>query len=132
MPVLRININGRYYDITCDKNKEKYVLELSKYFDEEAKNLAVKLKNVDHSRLLVLTGILLTEKLNNIMKDKVKPDNPYGNNYKIELENLRKRNSEKASIVKNKIDKLISRIQSLTKWKFFFLETYLADQEEML
>ena len=49
------------------------------------------------------------------MKDKVKSDNPYGNNYKIELENLRKRNSEKASIVKNKIDKLISRIQSLTK-----------------
>ena len=35
MPVLRININGRYYDITCDKTKEKYVLELSKYFDEE-------------------------------------------------------------------------------------------------
>ena len=101
MPVLRININGRYYDITCDKTKEKYVLELSKYFDEEVKNLAVKLKNVDHSRLLVLTGILLSEKLNNIMKDKVKPDNPYGNNYKIELENLRKRNSEKASIVKN-------------------------------
>jgi len=132
MPVLRININGRYYDITCDKTKEKYVLELSKYFDEEVKNLAVKLKNVDHSRLLVLTGILLSEKLNNIMKDKVKSDNPYGNNYKIELENLRKRNSEKASIVKNKIDKLISRIQSLTKWKFFFLETYLADQEEML
>ena len=115
MPVLRININGRYYDITCDKTKEKYVLELSKYFDEEVKNLAVKVKNVAHSRLLVLTGILLSEKLNNIMKDKVKPDNPYGNNYKIELENLRKRNSEKASIVKNKIDKLISRIQSLTK-----------------
>ena len=22
MPVLRININGRYYDITCEKNKE--------------------------------------------------------------------------------------------------------------
>ena len=56
-----------------------------------------------------------TIKDTNIMKDKVKPDNPYGNNYKIELENLRKRNSEKASIVKNKIDKLISRIQSLTK-----------------
>ena len=24
MPVLRINISGRYYDITCEKNKEKY------------------------------------------------------------------------------------------------------------
>ena len=59
MPVLRININGRYYDITCEKNKEKYVLELSKYFDEEVRNLSVKLKNVDHSRLIVLTGILL-------------------------------------------------------------------------
>ena len=49
------------------------------------------------------------------MKDKVKVNNPYGNNYKIELENLRKRHSDKTSIAKNKIDKLISRIQSLAK-----------------
>ena len=115
MPVLRININGRYYDITCEKNKEKYVLELSKYFDEKVKNLSVKLKNVDHSRLLVLTGILLSEELNNILKEKSKIDNPYGINYKLEVEELRKKYSEKSSLVKNKIDKLISRVQSLTK-----------------
>ena len=115
MPVLRININGRYYDITCEKNKEKYVLELSKYFDEKVKNLSVKLKNVDHSRLLVLTGILLSEELNNIIKEKSKIDNPYGKNYKLEVEELRKKYSEKSSLVKNKIDKLISRVQSLTK-----------------
>ena len=115
MPVLRININGRYYDITCEKNKEKYVLELSKYFDEKVKNLSVKLKNVDHSRLLVLTGILLSEELNNILKEKSKIDNPYGKNNKLEVEELRKKYSEKSSLVKNKIDKLISRVQSLTK-----------------
>jgi len=132
MPVLRININGRYYDITCEKNKEKYVLELSKYFDEKVKNLSVKLKNVDHSRLLVLTGILLSEELNNILKEKSKIDNPYGKNYKLEVEELRKKYSEKSSLVKNKIDKLISRVQSLTKWKFFFLAIYLADRVEML
>ena len=115
MPVLRININGRYYDITCEKNKEKYVLELSKYFDEKVKNLSVKLKNVDHSRLLVLTGIILSEELNNILKEKSNIDNPYGKNYKLEVEELRKKYSEKSSLVKNKIDKLISRVQSLTK-----------------
>ena len=115
MPVLRININGRYYDITCEKNKEKYVLELSKLFDKKVRDLSVKLKNVDQSRLLVLTGILLSEELNNIMKNKSKVDNPYGKNYKLELENLRQKNSENNSIVKSKIDKLISRIQSLTK-----------------
>ena len=49
------------------------------------------------------------------MKEKVKVDNPYGDNYKIQLENLKEKHSEKVSIVKNKIDKLISRIQSLTK-----------------
>ena len=98
MPVLRININGRYYDITCEKNKEKYVLELSKYFDEKVKNLSVKLKNVDHSRLLVLTGILLSEELNNILKEKSKIDNPYGKNYKLEVEELRKKYSEKSSV----------------------------------
>ena len=115
MPVLRININGRYYDITCEKNKEKYVLELSKYFDEKVQNLSSKLKNVDHSRLLVLTGILLSEELNNFMKDKSKVDNPYGKNYKIEVEDLKQKYSETKSIVKNKIDKLISRIQTLAK-----------------
>ena len=115
MPVLRININGRYYDITCEKNKEKYVLELSKYFDQKVKNLATKLKNVDHSRLLVLTGIMLSEELNNIMKNKNKFDNPYGKNYKFEVEDLKQKHSEKTSIIKNKVDKLISRIQILTK-----------------
>jgi len=132
MPVLRININGRYYDITCEKNKEKYVLELSKYFDEKIKNLSSKLKNVDHSRLLVLTGILLSEELNNFMKDKSKVDNPYGTNYKLQVEDLKKKQSEASSIVKNKIDKLISRIQFLTKWKFFFLVIFSVDREEML
>ena len=115
MPVLRINIYGRFYDITCEKNKEKYVLELSKYLDKKVRDLSVKLKNVDHSRLLALTGILLSEELNNIMKDKSKVDNPYGKNYKIEVEDLKEKHSETKLIVKNKIDKLISRIQSLTK-----------------
>ena len=115
MPVLRININGRFYDITCEKSKEKYVLELSKYFDKKVRDLSIKLKNVDHSRLLALTGILLSEELNNIMKDKSKVDNPYGKNYKIEVEDLKEKHSETKLIVKNKIDKLISRIQSLTK-----------------
>ena len=132
MPVLRININGRYYDITCEKNKEKYVLELSKYFDEKIKNLSSKLINVDLSRLLVLTGILLSEELNNFMKDKSKVDNPYGTNYKLQVEDLKKKQSEASAIVKNKIDKLISRIQSLTKWKFFFLVIFSVDREEML
>ena len=132
MPVLRININGRFYDITCEKNKEKYVLELSKYFDKKVRDLSVKLKNVDHSRLLALTGILLSEELNNIMKDKSKVDNPYGKNYKIEVEDLKEKHSETKLIVKNKIDKLISRIQSLTKWKFFFLAIFFADHEEII
>ena len=115
MPVLRINVNGRYYDITCDKNKEKYVLELSKYFDKKVRDLSVKLKNIDQSRLLVLTGIMLSEELNNIMKDKSKIDNPYGKNYKDEIESLKQKHFETSSIVKNKIDKLILRIQSLAK-----------------
>ena len=66
------------------------------------------------------------------MKDKSKVDNPYGKNYKLEVEDLKQKQSEASSIVKNKIDKLISRIQSLTKWKYFFLVIFLADQDEML
>jgi len=115
MPVLRININGRYYDITCDKNKESYVLELAKFFDSKVKGLSHKLKNVDHSRLLVLTGILLSEEINNILKNKSKEDNPYGKNYKNELESLKNKQEESKNILKTKIDKLISRIQTISK-----------------
>ena len=49
------------------------------------------------------------------MKDKSKVENPYGKNYKLEVEDLKQKQSEASSIVKNKIDKLISRIQPLTK-----------------
>ena len=40
MSNLRIKIHGRFYDITCEKNKEKYVLELAKQFDEKVNNLS--------------------------------------------------------------------------------------------
>ena len=66
------------------------------------------------------------------MKDKSKVDNPYGKNYKLEIDDLKKKHFESISVVKNKIDGLISQIQSLTKWKSFFLAIFLADQEEML
>ena len=115
MPVLRININGRYYDITCEKNKEKYVLELSKIFDKKIRDLSLKVKNVDHSRLLVLTGIMLCEELENILKNKSRIDNPYSKNYKEEIEVLKNKQTEKTALIKDKLDKLILRIQSLSR-----------------
>ena len=49
------------------------------------------------------------------MKDKSKVDNPYGKNYKLEIDDLKRKHFESISVVKNKIDGLISQIQSLTK-----------------
>ena len=53
--------------------------------------------------------------LDNVMKEQSKVDNPYGRNYKIDFNDLKKKQAETKLIVKNKIDKLISRIQSLSK-----------------
>ena len=115
MSNLRIKIHGRFYDITCEKNKEKYVLELAKQFDEKVNNLSSKLKNVDHPRLLVLTGILLSEELDKILKQNSKIDNPYGKNYKVQLNEFRETNTTKINLIKEKIDDLINRIQSVNK-----------------
>ena len=116
MPNLRININGRFYDITCDKNKEKEVLNLSKKFDEKVKELSGHIKtNVDHPRLLVLAGILLTEELEKSLKQNSKVDNPYSLNYKNKLEETKKKNIDKNKLIKEKIDNLIDKFQSLSK-----------------
>ena len=115
MSNLRISVGGRFYDITCDKSKEKYVLELSKQLDTRVKELTQKVKNVDHPRLLALVGILLCEELDNFQKNKAKIDNPYSKNYKEEVENIKKTNSEKTKLIKDKIDNLINRFQSLSK-----------------
>ena len=113
MANLRIRVNGKFYDITCDKNNEKYVLELSKQLDSKVKQLSLSVKNVDHSRLLVLTGILLCEEIDQILKKKSSLDNPYGVNYKNQV--LETKEQQRKQIVKSKIDTLINHIQLLNK-----------------
>ena len=115
MANLRISVNGKFYDITCDKNNEKYVLELSKHLDTKVRQLSLSVKNVDHSRLLVLTGILLCEELDQILKKKSTLDNPYGMNYKNQVLEIKEQQKQKMQIVKSKIDTLINRIQLLNK-----------------
>ena len=132
MANLRIRVNGKFYDITCDKNNEKYVLELSKQLDSKVKQLSLSVKNVDHSRLLVLTGILLCEEIDQILKKKSSLDNPYGTNYKNQVLEIKEQQKQRMQIVKSKIDTLINHIQLLNKWKFFFLEILSVDPEEML
>ena len=39
---LRININGKFYDISCDKNNEKYVLELTKRFNAKVQEISLR------------------------------------------------------------------------------------------
>ena len=112
---LRININGKFYDISCDKNNEKYVLELMKRFNAKVQEISLKVKNVDHSRLLVLTGILLCEELDKVLKKDSKIDNPYSKNYKLKVKEIAEKHQDKMHLIKNNIDSLIDRIQSLTK-----------------
>ena len=132
MANLRININNRFYDITCDKNNEKYVLELSKQYDAKVREQSLKVKNVDHSRLLVLTGIILCEELDKILKKDSKIDNPYGKNYKEQVTGIKEKYIQRINHIKDKIDSLINRIQSHNKWKFFSLGIFLGDQEGIL
>ena len=79
------------------------------------KAVSLKVKNVDHSRLLVLTGILLCEELDKVLKKDSKIDNPYSKNYKLKVKEIAEKHQDKMHLIKNNIDSLIDRIQSLTK-----------------
>ena len=55
------------------------------------------------------------EELEKMQKESAKIDNPYGKNYKKDLEDLKQKNSEKNSLIKDKIHNLINHFQSLNK-----------------
>lgn len=63
MSEITISINGRNYDITCDKGQEGRVLDLATYVDQRVREISQSGAAYNDSHLLVLATLFLSNEL---------------------------------------------------------------------
>ena len=63
MPQVDVHINGRSYQIACDKGQEEHLSQLAEYIDKRVQGLIGSVGQVGDARLLVMTSLLLADEL---------------------------------------------------------------------
>jgi cell division protein ZapA len=63
MPEVNVPINGRAYMVACDDGEEKHLRELGEFFDKRAKELCASVGQVSDTRLLLMTGLVISDEL---------------------------------------------------------------------
>ncbi len=74
MASLNIHINGRSYEVSCQDGEEDRAFELGQHFAHKVHELKQQISNVSDSHLLVLTGMMLCDELQN--PEERKKENP--------------------------------------------------------
>ena len=63
MPQVDVHINGRRYQIACDKGQEEHLSQLAEYVDKRVQGLVGSVGQVGDARLLVMASLLLADEL---------------------------------------------------------------------
>ena len=63
MGQVAISINGRNYEIACEEGQEERLTRLGAYVDERTTELIQSVGNVGDVRLMVMTSLLVADKL---------------------------------------------------------------------
>jgi len=60
---VNLTVNGRVYRMACEDGEEEHVARLGERFDEAIKELRGVLGEIGDQRLMVMAGILMTDRL---------------------------------------------------------------------
>ena len=63
MAQVNLTVNGRIYRMACEDGEEDHVTQLGERFDEAIKELRGVLGEIGDQRLMVMAGILMTDRL---------------------------------------------------------------------
>ena len=72
--VVEIKINNQLYKIACDVGKEDYIKNLSFMINSEVENLVSTLGQIGDARLLLMTCLIIADKLEGDNQDKEQED----------------------------------------------------------
>ena len=74
MAHIGVTVNGRKYEIACDDGQEAHLTRLSQYVDKRVQELVAAVGQIDESRLLLMTNLLLADELSDAYADMEKVD----------------------------------------------------------
>lgn len=63
MPQITVQVNDRPYTMVCDEGEQDHISELAEFLDREVIELKGKFGQVGDSRLLMMAGIVVADKL---------------------------------------------------------------------
>ena len=67
MPQVDICINGRIYKLACEEGEEAHLHELAAFLDRQVEDIQNSFGKVGDSRLLVIAGLTITDRLSEAM-----------------------------------------------------------------
>lgn len=66
MAQVNLSVNQRVYRMACEDGEEEHVLELGRRFDSAIDELRGALGEIGDQRLMVMAGILMTDRLDDV------------------------------------------------------------------
>ena len=105
MVQVTVQINGRNYEIACDKGQEQHLKLLAEHVNELVDGLVANLGQVGDTRLLVMASLLLADELAEVYAevDEIRNRNAANNDDKI--------NSDDFETIADRIEKVAEKLE---------------------
>ena len=102
MAQVKVEINGRGYDIACDNGQEEHLERLASFVDKRIEELITSVGQIGDARLLVMVSLLIADELADAYADLAK--------LKSENNEFDEQNADRIAA---KLDTLAARIENI-------------------
>jgi cell division protein ZapA len=119
MAQVNLTVNGRIYRMACEDGEEDHVTELGVRFDEAINELRGVLGEIGDQRLMVMAGILMTDRLGDAEKRLKKSEQDIQGlkdnraDTAMRIEGLEQNFGESFNRAAIRIERIVERLQSL-------------------
>jgi cell division protein ZapA len=119
MTQVNLMVNGRAYRMACEDGEEEHLEELGQRFDAAINELRGALGEIGDQRLMVMAGILMTDRLNDaerrlaLAEEAVKTLRDGRTDTAMRIEGLEQNFAESLLHAAERIERIAERLQSL-------------------
>ena len=119
MAQVNLTVNGRIYKMACEDGEEQHVTELGQRFDEAINELRSVLGEIGDQRLMVMAGILMTDRLGDAEKRLVRVEQDMQGvkdgraDIAMRIDGLEQNFAESFNRAAERIERIAERLQNL-------------------
>jgi cell division protein ZapA len=68
MPEIKLSIGGRDFQVACQEGEENFLTDAANLLNSESQNLVSQLGRLSESRMLLMAGLMLADRMINLEK----------------------------------------------------------------